>query len=91
MTVYVYDMANDADRPITQKDVDTLQRTNHAFGELVKKLKFHIAEVRGGLIPPGRAISEIELAMQEAVNTSETFDIEAKMQTGTRHVLVIER
>lgn len=91
MTIFLYDITTDQDRPITQIDVDKLQRTGHAFGELVKKLKFHIAEVRTGLVGAGRAISEIDYALQEAVNTAETFDIEAKMQTGTRKVLVIER
>ena len=91
MTIYVYDLATDRDRPITQSDADKLQRTAHAFAELVKKTQFYLAEVRNGLILPGRAVSEIERALREAQNTAETLEELAKVQTGTRNVLVIER
>lgn len=88
---YVYDMATDADRLVTQDDVDRMQRTCHAFGELQKRLKFYVAEVRNGLILPGRAITDIELAIKDADDTATSYDLAAKIETGTRNVLVIER
>lgn len=86
-----YDMATDQDVPVSQDDVDRLQRTEQAFGQLQKKLRFYVAEVRNGLIRLPQLVSDLEAAIAEADNTASTFNIEQRMETGTRTVLVIER
>lgn len=91
MTPMRYDMATDQDVEVSQDDVDKYQRTEHAFGQLQKKLKFYVAEVRNGLIRLPQLIEDLEAAIREADNTAASFDIEQRMETGTRTVLVIER
>lgn len=94
MTV-IYDIATDTDREVTQQDVDALQRTARAFGELAKRVKFHIAEVRNGLVPPGHAIEDIAGSLKIAENMAASLNLDKMLQDlghvhGT-HVLVVER
>jgi len=95
MPPMVYDMTTDTDRPITQMDVDKLQRTARAFGELVKHIKFYAAEVRNGLILPGKALEDITVALKEAENIAASLDLDTMLQdighVHGRHVLVVER
>lgn len=91
----IYDMATDTDVEVTQDDVDRLQRTQRAFGELAKRLKFHIAEVRNGLVPPGQAITDIEKSLKIAENMATSLNLDKMLQdighVHGRHVLVVER
>lgn len=90
----VYDISTDRDREATQADFDKLQRTASAFGELIKKIKFYNAEVRGGLLHPGLAVHDIVVATQQAEGMAKDMDLDAQMQLGAvhgRHVLVVER
>jgi hypothetical protein len=91
MELMRYDMATDQDVPVTQEDIDKYQRTEQAFGQLAKKIKFYIAEARNGLLRFPELVSDLEKAIKEADETAATFDIEQKMEVGTRKVLVIER
>jgi hypothetical protein len=91
MTLMRYDMATDRDVPVSQEDVDRLQRTEFAFGQLQKKLKFYVAEARNGLIRMPQLVSDLEEAIKDADNTASSFEIEQRMETGTRSVLVVER
>jgi len=89
----VYDMRTDEDRLVTQDDVDRMQRTQRAFGELVKQMRFHLAEVRNGLIKPGVGIDAIASALQLAEQVAASWDLAAMEQAGVhgRQVLVVER
>lgn len=91
----IYDMTTDTDREITQDEVDRLQRTQRAFGELAKRLKFHISEVRNGLVPPGHAITDIEKSLKIAETMAASLNLDSMLQdighVHGRHVLVVER
>src|SRR5690349_13209197 len=76
-----YDMTVDADVPVTQDDVDRYQRTEQAFGQLQKKLKFYMAEARNGLLSFTQMLADVEKAVQEADNTAATFDLAQKIET----------
>lgn len=95
MTAVIYDIATDEDRDVTQQDVDALQRTQRAFGELAKRIKFHVAEVRNGLVPPGAAIAEIENSLKIAENMAASLDLDKMLQdighVHGKHILVVER
>lgn len=95
MTAFVYDIATDSDREVTQDDVDRLQRTAHAFGELAKKIKFYIAEVTNGLVLPGQGILEIDAALRQAERIAVSLSMDAMLEdighVHGRHVLVVER
>jgi hypothetical protein len=91
----IYDIATDLDRPATQVDVDKMMRTCRAFGELAKRVKFHHAEVRNGLVLPGAAIEEIVKSLKIAENTAASLNLDEMMQqlgeVHGRHILVVER
>lgn len=93
MIPVVYDINTDTDRPVTQEDVDRLQRTSRAFADLAKMVQFHVAEVRNGLIKPGQAIDEIANELQVAENIAASLDMDTLIQGGVhgKHVLVVER
>jgi len=95
MIPHLYDIATDDDRPVTQDDVDRLQRTARAFGELVKRIKFYAAEVRNGLVLPGAAIEEIVTSVKIAERVAVSLDLDKLTQelgqVHGRHVLVVER
>lgn len=88
-------MATDTDREVTQDELDRLQRTQRAFGELAKRLKFHITEVRNGLVRPGQAITDIEKSLKIAENMAASLNLDSMLQdvghVHGRHVLVVER
>jgi len=89
----VYDIRTDEDRIVTQDDVDRMQRTQTAFGELAKQIRFHITEVRNGLIKPGVGIDAIAEALHRAEQMAACLDLSAMEKAGVqgRHVLVVER
>ena len=88
----IYDISTDTDREVTQQDVDALQRTQRAFGELAKRCKFHIAECRNGLVPPGQAITEIERSLQIAETMAASLNLDMDLgPVHGHHVLVVER
>ena len=91
----IYDIATDMDRAVTQADVDKMMRTCRAFGELAKRIKFHHAEVRNGLVKPGAAIEEIVKSLKFAENIAASLNLDEMMQqlgeVHGRHILVVER
>ncbi len=92
--ICVYDISTDMDREATQDDIDRLQRTASAYAELVKHMRFHIAEVRNGLVSSGRALKDILLALEEAEATARSMSLDEKIEMGPvhgHHILVVER
>lgn len=86
--IIIYDLRFDRDREITQEDVDKLQRTESAFSQLIKTIKFHLIDLRDKTISRQTVADDIEAALCDAENSAGKFELH--VEPGIRNVRLVD-